>query len=111
MKTGSSSRAVATVVALSSAIAFACGHCDEDRIAAVYNYALAQRTVALKHKIIFFAWDCSVPLSDDSRQIILLLGDARPVSIRAARGCRCRLRRWPLLLRRIVTARRPLRPR
>ena len=105
MKTGSSTRAVATVVALSSAIAFACGHCEEDRIAAVYNYALAQRTVALQHKIIFFAWDCLVPLSDDSRQIILALGDALP-------GVdSCRLRRWPLLLRRIVTARRPLRPR
>jgi hypothetical protein len=76
MKAGSSVRAVATVVALTGAAALACGHCDEDRIAAVYDYALAQRTVALKHEIMFFAWDGSVPLSDDSRKKILALGEA-----------------------------------
>lgn len=78
MKTRSSTRAVATVVALSSAAALACGHCEEDRIAAVYDYALTQRTVALQHEIMFFAWDGSVALSDDSRQKILALGEAVP---------------------------------
>ena len=78
MKTASSTRAVATVVAFTSAVAFACGHCDEDRIAAVYDYALTQRTVALQHEIMFFAWDGSVALSDDSRQKILALGEAVP---------------------------------
>lgn len=78
MKTGRSTGAVAVLLALGSTVAFACGHCDEDRIAAVYDYALTQRTVALKHEIIFFAWDGSVPLSDASRQKMLALGEAVP---------------------------------
>lgn len=78
MKTHRLTRAGATVVALTSAVALACGHCDEDRIAAVYDHALSQRTLALKHEIIFFAWDGSVPLSADSRQKILALGEAVP---------------------------------
>lgn len=78
MKTASSTRAVATVVALTSAVALACGHCDEDRIAAVYDHALSQRTLALKHEIIFFAWDGPLAQSDASRQKMLALGEAVP---------------------------------
>ncbi len=78
MKARSSTRAVATVVALTSAAALACGHCDEDRIAAVYDHALSQRTLALKHEIIFFAWDGVVAASDASRQKIMALGEVVP---------------------------------
>ena len=78
MKTHRSTRAVATVAALTSAVVLACGHCDEDRIAAVYDHALSQRTLALKHEIIFFAWDGAVTLSNESRQKMLALGEAVP---------------------------------
>ena len=78
MKTHRLTRVVVTVVALSSAAALACGHCDEDRIAAVYDHALSQRTLALKHQIIFFAWDGVVALSDASRQKMLALCEAVP---------------------------------
>ena len=35
----------------------ACGHCVEDRIAAVYDHALLQRTTAQRQQIVFFAWE------------------------------------------------------
>ena len=53
MKAWSAGKVAALSLALSSAVVMVCGYCVEDRIAAVYDYALAQRTLALKHEIIF----------------------------------------------------------
>ena len=71
-------RAVAVAVSallltLFSAASFACGYCVEDRIAAVVDHTLLQRSLASKHPVLFFAWDGPVTRSDASRQKILAL--------------------------------------
>ena len=50
-------RLVAGLAALACAGALACGHCVEDRIAAVYDHALVQRALASGHRLAYFAWD------------------------------------------------------
>ena len=35
--------------------ALACGHCIEDKIAAVYDYALVTQATARNHEVVFFA--------------------------------------------------------
>lgn len=70
-------RAVAGLVAtLASAAALACGHCVEDRIAAVYDHALVQRTLASKHQVAYFAWDGPTERSEAVRLKMLALGEA-----------------------------------
>ena len=65
-------------VALAGTAAIACGYCVEDRIAAVYDHALLQRTLASKHQIVFFAWDGPLTRSEAARQKMLALGEATP---------------------------------
>lgn len=48
---------IAVTLAWGPAAVFACGHCVEDRIAAVYDHALVQRTAASGQRIAYFAWD------------------------------------------------------
>jgi hypothetical protein len=67
---------VGLVVALASAAALACGHCVEDRIAAVYDHALVQRTLASKHQVAYFAWDGPTERSEAVRMKMLALGEA-----------------------------------
>ena len=82
MKAGRNAHAaalcVALVLALGNPAAMACGYCVEDRIAAVYDHALLQRTLASKHQIAFFAWDGPLTRSEAVRLKILALGDATP---------------------------------
>ena len=68
--------ALALLLALGSAASFACGHCVEDRIAAVYDHALLQRSLASNHPVLFFAWDGPVTRNDASRQKIMALTSA-----------------------------------
>ena len=67
------------MAALGNSVAIACGHCVEDRIAAVYDHALLQRTLASKHEIAFFVWDGPLPHGDAERRKILALVEATPV--------------------------------
>lgn len=78
MKIALAGKLIALSLALGSSVAMACGYCVEDRIAAVYDYALAQRTLALKHEIVFFAWDGPLTRSDASKQKMMALGEAVP---------------------------------
>ena len=78
MKTGLSNLTVTLLLALGSSTTLACGYCVEDRIAAVYDHALLQRTLALRHEMIFFAWDGPLARSDASRQKMMALGEAVP---------------------------------
>ncbi|MEO8121314.1 MAG: hypothetical protein ABI606_18570 [Rhodoferax sp.] len=78
MKLGLAGKVIALSLALGSTVALACGYCVEDRIAAVYDHALAQRTLALKHEIVFFAWDGPLTRSDASKQKMMALGEAVP---------------------------------
>jgi hypothetical protein len=67
---------VSLVATLASAAALACGHCVEDRIAAVYDHALVQRTLAGKHQVAYFAWDGPTERSEAVRMKMLALGEA-----------------------------------
>ena len=61
------------MLTLFSAASFACGNCVEDRIAAVVDHTLLQRSLASKHPVLFFAWDGPITRNDASRQKILAL--------------------------------------
>ena len=78
MKVRLAGKVIALSLALSSTVVIACGYCVEDRIAAVYDHALAQRTRVLKHEMIFFAWDGPLTRSEVSKQKIMTLGAAVP---------------------------------
>ena len=79
MKAASCARAAIALAALLAAgTAFGCGHCVEDRIAAVYDHALVQRTHAGRHQIAWFAWDGPLARDEVSRRRILALVESVP---------------------------------
>jgi hypothetical protein len=49
--------AAAILLALQGTAALACGHCVEDKIAAVYDHAIVTQALNRKHQIAFFAID------------------------------------------------------
>jgi hypothetical protein len=53
--------------ALHAAGALACGHCVEDKIAAVYDHAVVTRALAAKHQVVFFAIDGALASDEPSR--------------------------------------------
>ena len=63
--------AFALLAALGAGPALACGHCVEDRIAAVYDHALVQRTLASQHRLAYFAWEGRLPIDQASRRRLL----------------------------------------
>jgi hypothetical protein len=67
---------LALLLMLGSAASFACGYCVEDRIAAVYDHALLQRSLASRHPVLFFAWDGPVTRNEAARQKILAIAAA-----------------------------------
>lgn len=71
-------RSVAAAAALTSAAVMACGHCPEDLIASVFDHALAQRTLTLKHETLFFAWDGPVARNDELRRKMMVLAETIP---------------------------------
>lgn len=73
-------RFVAVALALLAVVepAQACGHCVEDRIAAVYDHALVQNTVASGHQIAYFAWEGVLAGGESSRLELLVQVQAVP---------------------------------
>ena len=63
---------------LGAGTALACGYCVEDRIAAVYDHALSQRTLQSRQQLAYFAWDGPLARDEASRQKMLALGEAVP---------------------------------
>jgi hypothetical protein len=67
-------RSVGAVLALLAVFATgtvqACGHCVEDRIAAVYDHALVQRTVASGHRMAYFAWEGALSGGSARRELL-----------------------------------------
>lgn len=45
---------LASLLLMVSSSAMACGHCIEDKIAAVYDYSVVSKAVSEKHTVIFF---------------------------------------------------------
>jgi hypothetical protein len=76
--------AAASLLLLVATSATACGHCVEDRIAAVYDHALQQRTAAAKHRIAYFAVEGSVANNEAMRRGILAIVEALPGVIRGS---------------------------
>ena len=70
--------ATACAALLASGTAAACGHCVEDRIAAVYDHALVQRARASKHQVAYFAWDGALARDGASLRRMLALAEAVP---------------------------------
>ena len=62
----------------SSGSSVACGHCVEDRIAAVYDHALLQQTAARQQRIAYFALEGRFTRGDKERHQIRALVEATP---------------------------------
>ncbi len=58
------------ILGLGSAPAFACGHCDEDKIAAVYDHSAIAKAHAKHHEVAFFAIEGPLPASAEPRRSI-----------------------------------------
>ena len=77
MKPAGWARAAVALATLAAAgTALACGHCVEDRIAAVYDHALTQRIAVARHQLAYFAWDGPLARDEASRRKILALVEA-----------------------------------
>lgn len=69
---------VVSLAMLGAGAALACGYCVEDRIAAVYDHALSQRTLQGRQQLAYFAWDGPLARNEAARQKMLALGEAVP---------------------------------
>jgi hypothetical protein len=63
-------RVAGLLLALQGTAAIACGHCVEDKIAAVYDYAIVTQALGQKHQVAFFAIEGVLTPGNDVRQII-----------------------------------------
>lgn len=61
-----------------SGAGIACGHCTEDRIAAVYDHAQLQQAAADKQRIAYFALDGRLTRDERERNHIKALVEATP---------------------------------
>ncbi len=61
-------RVAGLLLALQASAAFACGHCVEDKVAAVYDYAVATHAFSQKHQVAFFGIDGALAVNDSSRR-------------------------------------------
>lgn len=48
--------------------ATACGHCIEDKVAAVYDHAVITRAMARGHQVVFFAIEGNIPAGERTRR-------------------------------------------
>ena len=52
-------------------LAMACGHCEEDLVAAVYDHDLVLRSQSLKQRIMYMTWDGPVARDDATARRLL----------------------------------------
>jgi hypothetical protein len=55
---------VGSLALIAATAALACGHCVEDRIAAVYDHAMISQAAASKLRVAYFSWDGPVPRNE-----------------------------------------------
>ena len=48
--------------------AMACGHCIEDKVAAVYDHAVITRAMAREHQVVFFSIEGNIPTGAGTRR-------------------------------------------
>ena len=78
MKTVRGRCAAALLLVFYGSTTLACGHCVEDRIAAVYDHGLLQQTVARRQQIAYFALEGRLQRDDALRHRIKTLVDTTP---------------------------------
>ncbi len=61
---------IASILLIQGSSAFACGHCIEDKIASVYDYAIVSKAVSEKHIVVFFSIEGPLVANADSKQKI-----------------------------------------
>jgi hypothetical protein len=61
------------MVGATGSMAFACGFCIEDKIAAVYDYAVVTRAFSQKHQVVFFAVEGKMAAGDEARRKVQAL--------------------------------------
>ena len=61
---------IASILLIQASSAFACGHCIEDKIASVYDYAIVSKAVSEKHTVAFFGIEGPLVANEDSKQKI-----------------------------------------
>ena len=59
----------AMLTAAPCAVAWACGACDEDKIAATYDHAVIERATARHHQVVFVAIDGRVSAAEITRRV------------------------------------------
>ena len=59
-------------------VAMACGHCEEDLVAAVYDHDLVLRSQSLKQRIMYMAWDGPVTRDASTGRKLALLAAGVP---------------------------------
>ena len=61
---------LASLLLMSTSSAIACGHCLEDKVAAVYDHAIVAKTVREKHVVAFFGIEGPLVVNPASKQEI-----------------------------------------
>ena len=59
----------AGIAAAPCAVTWACGACDEDKIAATYDHAVIDRAMARHHQVVFVAIDGALSAAEISRRV------------------------------------------
>lgn len=67
------------LLALHAVPASACGHCVEDKVAAVYDHAAAQQAFARKQQVAFFGIDGPLMLDEQTRRDLEALARGIPL--------------------------------
>jgi hypothetical protein len=70
---------VALIAAAPIALAWACGACDEDKIAATYDHAVIDRAIAKHHQVVFVAIDGYVSAAKITRRVAAAASKVRGV--------------------------------
>lgn len=67
---------ISLLLALHGAVALACGHCVEDKIAAVYDHAQVTQALARQHQIAFFAIDGTLTADSGTKHKLEALAES-----------------------------------
>jgi hypothetical protein len=68
--------ATGLLLALHGTAAIACGHCIEDKVAAVYDHAILMKAFSQKHHVAFFAINGTLAASVGTRRSIKAIAES-----------------------------------
>ena len=61
---------ITSLLLIATSSAMACGHCIEDKVAAVYDYTIVSKAVNEKHVVAFFSIEGSLVINEGAKQAI-----------------------------------------